>query len=151
MSFLYCLFHILSISITMVHRIFSILSTICIWCRNLITDRRYEPRHEKTCLRGFRPGPTQTGLCSLRRQLEAGNFGFRKKRDCTFGVAKTKALISFTVCGYRKADLRLCFRICKRLVFSLRGSYINHIYRKPVSTKCDQQQTRSLNCKLGNG
>ena len=26
--------------------------------------------------------------------------------------------------GYRKADLRLCFRICKSLVFSLRGSYI---------------------------
>ena len=22
----------------------------------------YEPRHEKTCLRGFRPGKTQTGL-----------------------------------------------------------------------------------------
>ena len=26
--------------------------------------------------------------------------------------------------GYRKADLRLCFRICKSLVFSSRGSYI---------------------------
>ena len=24
-----------------------------------------EPRHEKTCLWGFRPGPTQTGLYSL--------------------------------------------------------------------------------------
>ena len=24
----------------------------------------YEPRCEKTGLRGFRPGPTQTGLCS---------------------------------------------------------------------------------------
>ena len=26
--------------------------------------------------------------------------------------------------GYREADLRLCFRICKKLVFSRRGSYI---------------------------
>ena len=26
----------------------------------------YEPRHEKTCLRGFRPGKTQTGLLSYR-------------------------------------------------------------------------------------
>ena len=26
----------------------------------------YEPRHEKTCLRGLRPGKTQTGLCSQR-------------------------------------------------------------------------------------
>ena len=30
-----------------------------------------EPRCEKTGLRGFRPGPTQTGLCSHRRWLEA--------------------------------------------------------------------------------
>ena len=27
--------------------------------------------------------------------------------------------------GYREADLRLCFRICKNPVFSRRGSYIN--------------------------
>ena len=25
--------------------------------------------------------------------------------------------------GYREADLHLCFRICKKLVFSQRGSY----------------------------
>ena len=31
----------------------------------------YEPRYEKTGLRGFRPGPTQTGLYSHRRWLEA--------------------------------------------------------------------------------
>ena len=30
-----------------------------------------EPRCEKTGLRGFRPGPTQTGLCSHIRWLEA--------------------------------------------------------------------------------
>ena len=30
-----------------------------------------EPRHEKTGLRGFRPGPTQTGLYKLRKELEA--------------------------------------------------------------------------------
>ena len=62
------------------------------------------PRHwkmslivRKTGLRGFRPGPTQTGLHSYRRYLEAWNFGFRKKGDCTIRVAKTKALISFAV------------------------------------------------------
>ena len=31
----------------------------------------FEPRREKTGLRGFRPGPTQTGLYSLRSRLEA--------------------------------------------------------------------------------
>ena len=55
----------------------------------------FQPRCEKTGLRGFRPGPTQTGLCSHRRLLDALNFGFRKKMDCTIRVAKTKALISF--------------------------------------------------------
>ena len=31
----------------------------------------FEPRSEKTGLRGFRPGPTQTGLYDHRRWLEA--------------------------------------------------------------------------------
>ena len=37
----------------------SLLPTLC------------EPRREKTGLRGFRPGPTQTGLYKLRKELEA--------------------------------------------------------------------------------
>ena len=57
----------------------------------------YELRCEKTGLRGFRPGPTQTGLCSYRRWLEAWNFRFRKKGDCSIRVAKTKGLISLAV------------------------------------------------------
>ena len=38
----------------------------------------YEPRCEKTGLRGFQAGPTQTGLHSQRRRLDALNFGFSK-------------------------------------------------------------------------
>ena len=37
----------------------------------------------------FRPGPTQTGLYSHRRWLEAAHFGLRKKRYCTIYVAQT--------------------------------------------------------------
>ena len=72
-----------------------------------------EPRREKTNLRGFRPGLTQTGLCNHRIWLEAYNFGFSKNMDCFIRVAKTKALISFAdqLHGYCTADLRLCFRI----------------------------------------
>ena len=54
----------------------------------------FEPHGEKTCLLGFRPDLTQTRLHIHRRWLEAGNSGFRKKRDCTIYVVKTKALIS---------------------------------------------------------
>ena len=63
----------------------------------LLCSHIIEPRSEKTGLRGFRPGPTQTGLCSHRRWLEACNFGFSKTKDCTIYVAKTKALIRFPV------------------------------------------------------
>ena len=38
---------------------------------DLVDYQIYEPPCEKTGLRGFRPGPTQTGLCSHRRWLEA--------------------------------------------------------------------------------
>ena len=33
--------------------------------------------------------------------------------------------------GHREADLRLCFRICKKPIFSRRGSYavVHHKYR----------------------
>ena len=37
-----------------------------------------EPGLEKTCLRGFRPGLTQTRLYNHRRWLDAGNFIFEK-------------------------------------------------------------------------
>ena len=45
------------------------------WMHNILLiflcSVRYEPRSEKTGLRGFQPGPTQTGLYSYRRWLEA--------------------------------------------------------------------------------
>ena len=38
----------------------------------------YEPRLEKTCLQGLRPGETQTGLLGFRSQLESWIFGYSK-------------------------------------------------------------------------
>ena len=52
--------------------------------------------------------------------FEKMDRGFRMKRDCTIYVAKTKALISCTVTG--QLICILCFRICKKEVFSRRGS-----------------------------
>ena len=63
-------------------------------------DRIYvlnEPSREKTDNLRFRTGQTQTGLYSHRRRLEASNFGYKRKRECTISVAKTKAQISFAV------------------------------------------------------
>ena len=44
---------------------------------------KLEPHHEKTCLRGFRPGKTQTGLLRYRDKLKSWNFGFSKYRYYT--------------------------------------------------------------------
>ena len=61
----------------------------------------------ETCIRGFRPGPTQIGLNDHRIWLEACNFGLRKRMNCTNSVAKTMALIGCAITP------RLCFRVCK--------------------------------------
>ena len=38
---------------------------------HLVATKQYEPHSEKTGFRGFRPSPTQTGLDSHRRWLDA--------------------------------------------------------------------------------
>ena len=82
---------------------------------NQTWSNAYEPRRQKTGLRGFRPGPTQIRLRRLRKWLEACNFVFRKERDCIIRIAKTKALISFAVTA--KLICVFVFRICKNPVF----------------------------------
>ena len=61
----------------------------------------------KTCIQGFRPGLTQTGLYRQRvvKSLEISDLA---SRDCTIYVAEAKAQRGN--CG---ADLCLCFLICK--------------------------------------
>ena len=44
-----------------------------------------------------RSDTNRSGLYSERRRLEAWNFRFKRKGDCTIRVAKTKALISCAV------------------------------------------------------
>ena len=62
-----------------------------------LTMKRFEPRYDKTCLRCFRPDPTQCGLYSHRGWLESKKFGFGKGRNCTIYIVETKALISCAV------------------------------------------------------
>ena len=71
-------------------------------------------------------------------------FGFRTRSDTNRAVQSQKMARGLKFCiyeveelyylcsenkgadqlqGYREADLRLCFRICKKPVFSLQGSY----------------------------
>ena len=72
----------------------------------------FELLHEKTNNLGLRPCPTQTGLYSHRRRLEARNFVFGKKRDCTIRVVKTKALISCAVTAQLICAFVLAYAHC---------------------------------------
>ena len=69
-------------------------------CKPFLSCIFLEPRHEKTCLHGCRPGPTQIALYSHKRRLESGNFGFKKKRDGVIYVAVTAQLICAFVFAY---------------------------------------------------
>ena len=48
-----------------------LLSLSCFVFSEILITFEPEPRREKTGLQGFRPGPTQTGLYKLRKELEA--------------------------------------------------------------------------------
>ena len=49
-----------------------------------VMARHIEPPHEKTCLRGFQIGHTQTSLISYLDYLENGNFTSSKFRYDTY-------------------------------------------------------------------
>ena len=97
-----------------------------VWVYLTLSSKWNEPRRQKTGLRGFRPGPTQTGLRSLRKCLEAWKFCFEEGEELYYPCSKNKDADQLR--GYREADLRLCFRICKNPVFWRRGSYITGFY-----------------------
>ena len=70
--------------------------------------RKHELRREKSGLWGFRPGPTQIRLHSLRKWLEALNFVFRKERGLYYPCSENKGADQL-----RGSDLRLCFAYAK--------------------------------------
>ena len=76
----------------------------------------YEPVREKTNNLRFRPGSTKTGLYSHRGWLEAGNFGYRKQRNCTIRVAKTKAVTAKLVCAFVFDYEELVFQAAAHIV-----------------------------------
>ena len=59
-----------------------------------IVDHNLSRVMRKPVIMVFGHGVTRISLYIHRRMREVRKFGFRKKRDCTIYVAKTKALIS---------------------------------------------------------
>ena len=97
-------------------------------------QKKYEPRCEKTCFSGF-PNRSDTN-----QRLEAGNFGLRKKRDCTIYVAKTKVLISCAataqlICAFVFAYAKLRF-------FNMYSYPLTHlrIFFQHIHSFCSREQ-----------
>ena len=59
-------------------------------------------------------------------------FRFKKVEGLYYLCSENKGADQLR--GYHEADLRLCFRICKMLVFSQRGSYIEYGIHTSKST-----------------
>ena len=89
----------------------------------------YEPRCEKTDIRGFRPGFTQSQAVQLHKMARG------LKEEGLFSLCSENKGAD-QLCGYCEADLRLCFRICKKPFFSKRGSYLlwfsSHLNRRLI-------------------
>ena len=97
-----------------------------------LSDLQYEPRHKKTCLRGFRPGKTQTGMLSYRDKLESWNFGFCKYRYYTIEVANNKG--ADQTAQMRRLICAFVVPTGQKQVFSWRGSnnVINILNREEI-------------------
>ena len=80
----------------------------------------YEPRCEKTGFRGFRPGPTHRAV-QLQKIVRDLKFRIQIEEELQYLYSENKGADQLR--SYCAADLRLCFRICKKPVFSKRGSY----------------------------
>ena len=117
---------------------------------------QFEPHHEKTCLQGFRPGTTQTGMLSYRDQLESWNFGFSKYRYYTIKVVNNKGAVLTArmcrlVCTFVvRIWLKQVFSWCGWIVFGSQSSvrlilvyHMSHVSNKPVNAICEQQRCRS--------
>ena len=110
----------------------------------------YEPRCEKTGLRGFRPGPTQNQAVQPQKMASGLKFGIYIEEGLYYPSSENKGADQLR--GYSEADLRPRFRICKKPVFSRRGSY-NECLKGFSSVKnrhCRRQVAlyHALTCRL---
>ena len=92
------------------------------------------------------PNRSDTELFKHRRWLEAGNFGFGKKRNCTNHVVKTKMLISFAV----SEKLLISFTVSAKLTIFVFANAICWFSDDAVHFSHEAVHFISIYCKLVN-
>ena len=74
------------------------------------------PRCEKTGLRGFRQGPTKNRAVHPKKIARDLKFRRKEEEGLYYPCHENKGIDQLR--GHCEADLRLCFRMCKKPVFS---------------------------------
>ena len=75
-----------------------------------------EPRCEKTGLRGFSTRSDTNRAVQLQKMARDFKFRILEVEGLYYPCSENKGADQLR--GYREVDLRLCFRICKKPVFS---------------------------------
>ena len=70
---------------------------------------------------GFSTRSDTNQAVQSKKMTRCLKFGIKKVEGSYYICSENKGADQLR--GYREADLRLCFRICKKPVFSRRGSY----------------------------
>ena len=81
----------------------------------------YEPGREKTSLRGFLTWSATNRAAQLLNMARDLEFQIQEVEVLYYPCSENKGADKLR--RYCEADLRLCFRICKKPVFSRCGSY----------------------------
>ena len=79
----------------------------------------YEPRSEKTGLSGFPTRSDINRVVQSQKMPRGLKFPILEVEGLYYPCSENKGADQLR--GYREADLRLCFRMCKKPVFSRRG------------------------------
>ena len=80
----------------------------------------FEPRSEKKRSSGFPTRPDTNRAVQSQKMARGLKFRIQEEEGLYYLCSENKGADQLR--GYREADLRLCFRICKKPVFSRRGS-----------------------------
>ena len=81
----------------------------------------FEPRCEKTHLQGFRPGSDTNRPVQSHKEDINLKFFIKIEEELYYPSSESKG--ADQLCSYCTADLHLCIRICKNLVFSSLSSF----------------------------
>ena len=94
---------------------------------------------------GFRTGPTQTEMFKAQKMARDWKFWIENIQEMHYPCCENKGTDQLRSDQLR-SDLRLCLHICRMLVFSSCGSFINVMPSRTVLSNRTLQRDRFITC-----